>query len=126
MFQKGDVVIGPFPAVRGSFNVDNHYLVVLGAAHTGVLVMFTTSLKQRSGGLFEFTPQERAQAGWNKPCRFDPTRIALFRSTDLHHLRTTGTRLGEKTVQKLIHAGIRAKGTFTIFHDESQLEAKFA
>ena len=123
MFQRGEIVLGPFPAAEGNCNIGTHHLVVLDSDSDGTLVMFTTSLKEATGGSFEFTAQERLQANWAKPCRFDPSRIALFRNADLHRLQPTGGRLGRKTIEKLILAGTRAKATYAVFRAELRLAA---
>jgi hypothetical protein len=118
MFRRGEIVTGPFPATQGNCNVGTHYLVVLDSTAEGTLVMFTTSLKEATGGACEFTAEERSQAQWSKPCRFDPSRIALYRASDLHHLRPTGGLLYRRTVERLILAGARAKASFVTFRAE--------
>jgi hypothetical protein len=123
MFRRGEIVTGPFPALQADLNIGTHYLVVLDSNKDGTLVMFTTSLKEATGGALEFTAEERLAAKWAKPCRFDPSRIALFRTPDLIKLTPTGGCLTRRTVEKLILAGARAKAAYVTFRSELRFAA---
>lgn len=123
MFRRGDIVLGPFPAAEGNSNIGTHHLVVLDSSTDGTLVMFTTSLKEATGGTYEFSAEERISAQWSKPCRFDPNRVALFRNHDLHRLTATSGRLGKKTIDKMILAATKAKAQLAVFRAELRLAA---
>ena len=125
-FKAGDVVRAEFPAIQGGFNIAPHYLVVLGVAPKGVLTMFTTSLKDRSGGVHQFNPHEMAKAGFTKPSRFDPGRLALYRTQDLQHLQATGHNVGKTTVQRMIQAAQNIQAKFVIFNPSERYQAKVA
>lgn len=125
-FKEGDVVRAEFPAIQGKFNVAPHYLVVLGVAPKGVLTMFTTSLKDRSGGVHQFSSHEMVKAGFAKPCRFDPGRLALYLTQDLQHLQATGRTVSKTTVQRMIQAAQDVKAKFVIFTPSERYQAKVA
>ena len=125
-FKEGDVVKAEFPSTQGGYNVAPHYLVVIGVASKGVLAMFTTSLKERTGGVHQFKPNELAKAGWSKPCRYDPGRLALYLTEDLHHLRPTGCSLNKNTVERMVKAAQEIKASFVIFTPSERIQAKIA
>ena len=126
VFKAGDVVKGEFPSLEGSFNIAPHYLVILGAYPKGVLAMFTTSLKGRSGGVHQFTPAECSQAGFNKACRFDPGRIAFYQKEDLYCLRKAGGTVNEKTLDRMIKAAQALQTRFVMFTPSERVQAKVA
>ena len=123
MFREGEIVFGPFPATEGNLNVGAHHLVVIASNDEGVLAMFTTSLKEATGGQCEFNADERCAAHWAKPCRFVPDRIALFKTVDLHHLQSTGGKLSSRTVQKLVQAALKVKAAYKPFRAQQRLVA---
>lgn len=112
MFHQGQIVFGPCPSADGSENIPPHYLVVLQASVEGVLCMFTTSLKERTGGVHAFTQEERAAAGFAKPCRFDPSRLVLYSPKDCAALKLRAGRLQQKMLKRLIHAAQSAKASY--------------
>jgi hypothetical protein len=115
MFRSGDIVTGPFPATEADLNIGTHYLVVLDSNKDGAIVMFTTSLKSVTGGNLEFTSEERSAAKFTKPSRFDPSRLAFFRSSDLNKLLLTGGHLNRRSLQRLIDASVRVKATYVVY-----------
>lgn len=112
MFHQGEIVFGPCPSADGSKKITPHYLVVLGASAEGVLCMFTTSLKEFTGGVHAFTQEERAAAGFSKPCRFDPARLVLYSREECASLKRCQGRLTKRMVQRLIQAAQAAKASY--------------
>lgn len=77
-FAAGDVVFGLWPGrEQGLPKVLRHFSVVLAVLEGGLLLGYTTSLKVESSSSVNFTDDERVAAGFPKPCRFDPTSVAL-------------------------------------------------
>jgi len=116
MFLQGEIVFAACPNAAGTENVNPHYLVVLGETSEGVLCMFTTSVKeQRTGGVYAFTEAERRAAGFGKPCRFDPSRLVLYKRADKHLLKRCPGRLHQKMVQRLLNAAMSVKASYTTY-----------
>lgn len=115
MFLQGEIVFGVCPNADGTENIAPHYMVVLGESSEGVLCMFTTSLKERTGGAHAFTPVECRAAGFSKPCRFDPSRLVLYKPADKHVLKRCSGRLDKKTVQRMIHAAMSVKASYVTY-----------
>ena len=115
MFVQGQIVFGVCPNADGTENIAPHFLVVLGKTSEGVLCMFTTSLKERTGGTYAFTEAERAAAGFTKPCRFDPSRLVLYKPADQHVLKPCKGRLPPKMVLRLVQAAASAKASYVTY-----------
>jgi hypothetical protein len=110
MFVPGDVVLAPWRGDEGKIVPGNHYLVVLGEVPgVGVVAMYTTSLKQRSGGIYEFTRQEMEQADFRRPCRFDPSRVAIYGPEHRELITPTVGRLSRKAVKRILEAVRKAR-----------------
>ena len=75
MFKAGDVVLGAFVTKDGT--VLNHYSVVLMANQSGVLLAYTTSLKEASRSPQVFTAADMQLANWTKPCRWDASSVCV-------------------------------------------------
>ena len=102
MFGPGDIVLAPWRGDEGRVIPGNHYLVVLGEIPgIGVYAMYTTSIKERTGGRYEFTHQENEQADFHKPCRFDPNRVALYAPQDRAEIIPTRGRLSRKAMERI-------------------------
>jgi hypothetical protein len=75
MFKAGDVVLGSFATLEGK--ILNHYSLVLLGNLEGALLVYTTSLKERSSAAQVFTPEDMRLANWTKPCRWDASCASL-------------------------------------------------
>lgn len=75
MFKAGDVVLGSFATKCGA--VLNHYSIVLTGNIEGAMLVYTTSLKERSVSPQVFTPEDMKLANWTKPCRWDASSVSL-------------------------------------------------
>ena len=115
MFRQGDIVFAPCPSTDGEQILNPHYLVVLQESSAGVLCMFTTSLKERTGGDFAFTDAERSAAGFTKPCRFDPSRLVLYKPAHKHVLQVKPYRLHAKMMQRLLQAAQSMRASYVTY-----------
>lgn len=115
MFLRGQIVFAACPSTEGSGNVTPHYMVVLGETPEGVLCMYTTSLKERTGGVYAFTEDECRAAGFAKPCRFDPSRLVLYRAADKWLLKRCSGRLSQKMLKRLIEAARSVKASYVTY-----------
>lgn len=115
MFMQGEIVFGPSAASEDGSTVSPHYLVVLGESSEGVLCMFTRSLKEHRGGNYAFTQAECAAAGFQKPCRFDPSHLVLYPPSTVRVLRKCSGRLTRQMLQRLTKAAIDVKASYTTF-----------
>lgn len=115
MFLQGQIVFASCPSSDGRENIAPHYLVVLGESSEGVLCMFTTSLKERTGGAYAFSEAERSAAGFSKPCRFDPSRLVLYKHVDKHALKLCSGRLTNKMSQRLLHAAQSVRASYVTY-----------
>jgi hypothetical protein len=116
---KGTVVLAPVPAAEGCFAVRNHFMVVLAADEAGVYAVYVTSLKEGlEGGTYAFSDQERTLARFSKPCRFVPDRVVYYPRSELGHLRQTGGRLNERSLERVVNAVARVRPRPQRFHSE--------
>lgn len=117
MFLSGEIVFAPCPSGSGRENISPHYLVVLGETPEGVVCMFTTSVKEPTGGgKYAFTEAERAAAGFSKPCRFDPSRLVLYSPTVAARvLRRCSGRLNRQQIQRLLQAAMAVKARYVTY-----------
>ena len=78
MFRPGDIVFAPWRAEDSSEKY--RYMVVLAWSEAlGLYAMWVGSVKEgKQGGLYAFTENEREQAGFLVPSRFDPHRVIRF------------------------------------------------
>lgn len=107
---KGTVVLAPVPAAEGCFAVCNHFMVVLAADDTGIYAVYTTSSKEGlEGGMYAFSEAERAACRFSRPCRFVPDRVVYYPRSEFGHLRQTGGRLNERSVERVVSAVARAR-----------------
>lgn len=102
MFKQGDVVLGAFATSDGS--VLNHYSVVLGANDDGVMLVYTTSLKEHSDCPQRFSAEDMRLAHWAKPCRWDASKVCVVPASQV---RCTG-RITERTFGEIVRAHARA------------------
>ena len=116
MFVPGDVVLAPWRGDDGKLVPGNHYLVVLGEIPgVGIVAMYTTSLKERTGGVYEFTTQEMEQADFRRPCRFDPSRVAIYSPEHSDLVVPTPGRLSRKAMERVFEAVRKARPTKRYF-----------
>ena len=78
MFIPGDIIFAPWRAEDGSEKHRPTVVLAWSPAY-GLVALWTGTAKERLfGGTFAFSTQEREQAGFSGPCRFDPNRIVRF------------------------------------------------
>ncbi len=102
MFKQGDVVLGSFANPDGS--IINHYSVVLDSNKEGVMLVYTTSLKDHSQCSQRFSAEDMMLAGWTKPCRYDASKVCVVPASQV---RKTG-RISQRTFQTIRNAFTQA------------------
>jgi len=121
----GNVVLIPCPSLEGTFNIGEHFLIVvevnLGLGFVDAI--YTTSLKNgESGGKYQFLPEERAAAKFPKESRFDPSRRIRYPLDELLTLGKVTGHLSNRLNQRLRDAVIKAKARPVMF--DSRLPLK--
>lgn len=102
MFKQGDVVLGAFATPDGT--VLNHYSVVLDSNSEGVMLVYTTSLKEHSQCSQRFSAEDMMLAAWTKPCRYDASQVCVVPATQV---RKTG-RITQATFKAIRNAFTQA------------------
>lgn len=98
MFKAGDVVLGSFATLDGK--VLNHYSVVLMGNAEGALLVYTTSLKEKSGAAQVFSKEDMLLAGFSKPSRWDASVASLVPN---QMIRKVG-RISKATLANIMHS----------------------
>lgn len=111
MFQPGDIVFAPWRAEDG---VEKYrYMVVLvWSSAVGMYAMWTGTAKEgKSGGRYAFTQHECEQAGFSEPCRFDPSRVILYRPEYVTNetVHPKPGRLSRKAMERIEAAVVNAR-----------------
>lgn len=96
MFKAGDVVLGSFATIDGK--ILKHYSLVLMGNSEGALLVYTTSLKEKSNAAQVFTPEDMRLANWTKPCRWDASVASLVPN---QMIRKVGT-ISKATMTKVM------------------------
>ena len=111
MFQPGDIVFAPWRAEDASEKY--RYMVVLAwSAAIGMYALWVSSVKEdKQGGLYSFTENEREQAGFPAPSRFDPRRVMHFRPEHIRSgiVHSKPGRLSGKAMTRIETAVCRAR-----------------
>ena len=111
MFQPGDIVFAPWRAEDG--NEKYRYMVVLAwSAALGMYAMWVSSIKEgQQGGLYAFTENEREQAGFPVPSRYDPHRVIRFRPEHIRSgiVHSKPGRLSRKAMEQIEIAVCQAR-----------------
>jgi hypothetical protein len=96
-FKAGDVVLGSFATEDGS--ILKHYSVVLTGNEDGAMLVYTTSLKERSAAPQVFTAEDMKLANWTTSCRWDASTVSLVPNTEIRKVgRITSKTLAAITV----------------------------
>lgn len=104
-FKAGDVVFGKFPKQDGM--VLDHYSVVLMANNEGVVLVYTTSLKELTNCPQKFSSEDMKLANWTKACRYDAGTVCVVPN---NAVRATG-RISKATLAAIQKAYQRAVAT---------------
>lgn len=106
MFKQGDVVLGAFANPDGS--ILNHYSVVLDSNKEGVMLVYTTSLKEHSQCSQRFSAEDMMLASWTKPCRYDASKVCVVPASQV---RKTGriTQATFKAIRTAFTQALRSR-----------------
>lgn len=106
MFKAGDVVLGKFACRDG--RILRHYSVVLKVSDGGLLLAYTTSMKEdlnRANPANRFSKEDMTLANFDKPSLWDASTVSIVPSSEV---RLHG-RISKRTFQAIETAFIRAQ-----------------
>jgi len=111
MFKKGDVVFGKFAtvnAITGDAVVLQHYSIVLQVVDGGLLLAYTTSLKDcaiRTNPANRFSKEDLELAGFKKPGLWDASRVCVVPNSDVAYQG----RISKGTFAKIQDVFVRSR-----------------